>query len=139
MARTTHGNDLALTGSFQNTSWNEDTVEELDDGARLTRAVVVQEFGGDITGDGAAEWLMAHRADGTAHFVGLQRVKGTIAGRSGMFVLETIGEFDGKVASWTATVVAGSGSRELATLSGRGRFEAPMGNTATFEMQVSLR
>lgn len=129
---------LKLKGSFQNTSWDEDTVEELDGGAKLTRASVTQDFTGDIEGDGAAQWLMAYRADGTAHFVGLQRVRATFAARSGTFVLETIGEFDGKTASWTATVVAESGTRELSDLSGEGTFEAPLGSTAEFELNLDV-
>ncbi len=129
---------LTVKGSFQNTSWDEDTVEELHGGAKLTRASVTQDFTGDIEGDGAVQWLMAYRADGTAHFVGLQRVRATIADRSGTFVLETIGEFDGKVASWTATVVPGSGTRDLGDLSGEGRFEAPMGSTADFELSLDV-
>jgi len=129
---------LTVKGSFENTSWDEDTLEELDGGAKLTRASVTQDFTGDIEGDGAVQWLMAYRADGTAHFVGLQRVRATIAARTGTFVLETIGEFDGKIASWTATVVPGSGSRELGDLSGEGSFEAPMGSTAKFEMKLDV-
>jgi Protein of unknown function (DUF3224) len=127
-----------ITGSFENTSWNEDTVEELDDGAKLTRATVTQDFSGDLEGEGAAEWLMAYRSDGTAHFVGLQRVRGSLGDRDGTFVLETIGEFDGKVASWNATVVPRSGTSGLDGLSGGGSFQAPMGSTATFDMEVSV-
>ena len=127
-----------LIGSFENTSWDEDTVEELGDGAKLTRASVTQVFSGDVEGEGAAQWLMAYRTDGTAHFVGLQRVRGSLADREGTFVLETIGEFDGKVASWTATVVPGSGTKGLDGLAGGGSFQAPMGSTATFEMEVEL-
>ena len=129
---------LKLKGSFENTSWNEDTVEEIDGGAKLTRAAVTQDFSGDITGDGAAQWLMSYRADGTAHFVGLQRVTAKIADRSGTFVLETIGEFDGKKAAWTATVIPDAGSGDLGNLSGDGRFEAPMGSTADFELNLSI-
>jgi Protein of unknown function (DUF3224) len=129
---------MTIKGSFQNTSWDEDTVEELDDGAKLTRASVTQDFTGDIEGDGAVQWLMAHRADGTAHFVGLQRVRATIGARTGTFVLETIGEFDGKTASWTATVIPDSGTRELSNLSGEGTFQAPMGSTAEFELNLDL-
>jgi Protein of unknown function (DUF3224) len=130
--------DLKVKGSFQNTSWDEDTVEEMDGGAKLTRASVTQDFTGDIEGDGAVQWLMAYRADGTAHFVGLQRVRATIADRTGTFVLETIGEFDGTTASWAATVVRGSGTRDLSDLSGEGTFEAPMGSTAEFELNLNV-
>jgi hypothetical protein len=130
--------DLKLKGAFHNNSWDEDTVEELGEGAKLTRASVTQDFTGDLEGDGAAQWLMAYRADGTAHFVGLQRVHATVADRVGTFVLETIGEFDGKVASWTATVVPGSGTRDFDALAGEGTFAAPMGSTAEFELNVTL-
>jgi len=129
---------LKIKGSFQNTSWDEDTVEELDGGAKLTRASVTQDFTGDIEGDGAVQWLMAYRADGTAHFVGLQRVRAKIGARAGTFVLETIGEFDGKIASWTATVVPDSGTRDLGDLAGVGKFEAPMGSTAEYELDLHI-
>src|SRR5690242_13885895 len=92
------------TGGFEIASWDEDTYEELGEGARLARASVTQKFTGDVTGDGSVEWLMAYRADGTAYFVGLQLVRGSIEGNDGAFVLETHGDFDGKVASWSASV-----------------------------------
>jgi len=80
-----------LEGSFDVTSWNEETYEELPDGGKLTRAIVEQAFTGDIVGEGAVQWLMSYRGDGTAHFVGLQRVRGTLDGRSGTFLVETSG------------------------------------------------
>jgi hypothetical protein len=94
-------------GTFTVLSWNEEAYEE-SDGRKLTRAEVSQRFDGDIVGEGAAIWLMAYRSDGTAHFVGLQRITATIAGRTGTVVLETSGDFDGQVASWKATTVAGA-------------------------------
>ena len=123
-------------GSFELGSWDEDTYEEMDDGAKLTRASVTQTFSGAAEGEGAAQWLMAYRPDGTAHFVGLQRITGTVNDRKGTVVLETIGDFDGKVAIWTATVVPGSGSGDLVGLTGTGNFEAPMGSKASFELDL---
>jgi hypothetical protein len=123
-------------GSFELASWDEDTYEEMDNGAKLTRASVTQTFSGGAEGDGAAQWLMAYRPDGTAHFVGLQRITGTIDDRKGTVVLETIGDFDGKVATWTATVVPGSGTGDLEGLTGGGTFEAPMGSTASFDLDL---
>ncbi|HTK16327.1 MAG TPA: DUF3224 domain-containing protein [Acidimicrobiia bacterium] len=58
--------------------------------------------------------------------------------RAGNFVLETVGDVDGKIASWTATVVPGSGTRDLSDLSGEGTFAAPMGSTAEFEMHLNV-
>jgi hypothetical protein len=121
-------------GSFELASWDEETYEELEDGGKLTRASVTQTFTGGIDGDGAVQWLMSYRPDGTAHFVGLQRIRGTIGDAKGSFVLETIGDFDGKMAKWNATVVPGSASADLKGLTGKGSFGAPHGSTATFEL-----
>ena len=128
---------VTLNGAFKVASWNEDAYDERD-GHRLTRASVTQQFAGDIAGEGAAQWLMAYRPDGTARFVGMQLVDGTIAGRRGTFVLETAGEFDGRVARWEATVVAGSTTGELPRLTGAGRFEAPLGSEASYELEFDL-
>ena len=125
-------------GTFELASWKEETYEELGDGAKLTRASVTQKFEGDIEGDGAVEWLMAYRPDGTAHFVGLQRVRGSVGGRTGVFVLETSGDFDGQTATWTASVVAGSATEELAGLAGDGTFGAPHGPNALYELSYTL-
>ena len=126
-----------LHGGFKVESWTEDAYDERD-GRRLTRASVTQRFEGDIAGDGAAEWLMAYQPEGTARFVGLQLVNGVLAGRRGTFVLETAGEFNGGVARWEASVVPGSSTGELTNLTGGGRFEAPRGSEAFYELEVEL-
>jgi hypothetical protein len=129
---------MHLKGSFALKSWDEETYEEDPSGAKLTRAAVTQTFDGDITGEGATQWLMAYRSDGTARFVGLQRVSGAVGERNGTFVLETAGDFDGKMARWQASVVPGSGTGELVGLSGQGAFGAPHGPEATFELDLDI-
>src|SRR5689334_22856437 len=125
---------MAASGAFQVTSWDESEYEERPGELRLTQAVVEQQFTGDLEGAGRARWLMSYAADGTATFVGLQLVDGSLHGRRGSVVFETRGIFDGKVASWTATVTDGSATGELEGLVGSGAFEAPLGSTATFEL-----
>jgi hypothetical protein len=126
------------SGTFDVASWDEKSYQDLDGGSKLTLASVTQKFGGDIVGEGAARWLMFYRDDGTARFVGLQRVTGTIGTRTGTFVLETAGDFDGKTATWNALVVPGSATGQLEGLSGKGTFGAPHGPTASFELQYNL-
>ena len=58
-------------GSFQITSFNEDTYEDRGSGAKLTHASGDQAFSGDIEGDGQVHWLMSYRPDKTATYVGL--------------------------------------------------------------------
>ena len=119
------------------TGWDESPYHESADG-KLTLAVVNQTFSGGVAGQGDSRWLMSYRADGTARFVGLQRVDGAVEGRRGTFVLETAGDFDGKTATWNATVVAGSGTGELAGLRGSGRFGAEHGPEAVYELDLSI-
>jgi hypothetical protein len=125
-------------GSFELASWDENTYEDLNGGAKLTRASVTQTFKGDVEGDGAVQWLMAYRSDGTAHFVGLQRVDGCIHDRKGTFVFETIGDFDGQTATWAGLVIQGTATDELEGLSGRATFGAPHGSKASFEFEYSF-
>ena len=129
---------MHLTGNFELASWNEETYEELGAGRHLSRASVTQSFEGDVKGSGAVQWLMAHRSDGTARFVGLQRVTCSIGDRNGTFLLETAGNFDGTMARWDASVVPASASDGLQGLSGRGTFAAPHGRTAQFELDLDL-
>jgi hypothetical protein len=125
------------TGSFELTSWNEETYYEAQ-GSKMTLATVTQNFSGDITGDGAVRWLMAYRADGTARFVGMQRVEGTLEGRLGSFVLETTGDFDGQMARWMATVIPGSGADGFTGLQASGTFGAEHGPAATYEIEYQF-
>ena len=57
-------------------SWDEKPYSEGPDLPKLTRAVVTKTFTGDIAGDGNVEYLMMYRSDGSATFVGLERVVG---------------------------------------------------------------
>ncbi len=112
------------SGSFQVASWQEDTYEETGEGKGLTQADVNLTFTGELEGDATVRWLMAYRPDGTADFVGLARISGMLHGRPGSFVLTNTGEFDGRVARGTWSVVAGSGTGDLEGLAGTGGFEA---------------
>ena len=119
---------------FKVQSWDENTYQELDGDAKLTRASVGQEFTGDLEGGGSVEWLMCYREDKTADFVGLQRFVGRIGSRSGSFVMQTRGSFDGTEAKGRLDVVAGSGTEDLSAITGTGAFTAPLGSTASVEL-----
>ena len=126
------------TGTFEVKSFNEDAYEERDGGAKLTHAWGDQAFSGDIEGDGEVHWLMSYGTDKKAHFVGIQRIKGTIGGKSGSFIIEARGDFDGAASRGTWSVIPGSGLGDLAKISGKGSFEAPGGPNATYELEYEL-
>src|SRR5262245_42313256 len=122
-------------GTFQNQGWDEQTTEEFDD-AKITHAQVKQSFDGVMSGDAAISWDMFYAPDGTAAFVGLQRVVGTIDGRKGAVVIQTTGTFDGKEAAGDWVVVGATG--ELAGLSGTGEFSAPLGPSGRYTREYDL-
>jgi hypothetical protein len=105
---------------FAITKWDEKPYSEGQDLPRLTRATVTKTFTGDLEGDGQVEYLMMYRADGTATFVGLERVVGRIDGKSGSFVLQRIGVFEDGQAKESYSVVAGSATGDLLGLRGDG-------------------
>ena len=123
-------------GSFEVTLGGEDTLDE-HDGIRLTHASGGQTFTGDIEGVGAIDWLMLYRPDRTAHFVGLQRISGSIGGRHGAFVIAAEGDHDGSSSTIAWTVIPGSGTGELAGISGAGQMVAG-GKTGTYELEYRL-
>jgi len=126
-------------GTFEIKNWDEKTYEEIGGGAKLTRASVKKSFRGDIEGEGRIEYLMAYREDGTASYVGLERIVGRLGGKTGSFVLQHVGTFEGGVAKTTFTIVPGSGTGELRGLKGEGRFavghEPPFPMTLDYDVE----
>lgn len=100
------------------------------DGPVLTRIHVQESFDGDIQGEGEVEFLQAGRADGSASFVGIERVSGKVGGREGTFLLQDAGTVQGSVVSGDWFVVPGSGTGQLAGLRGEGGFRANLGEGA---------
>jgi hypothetical protein len=100
------------------------------DGPVLTRIHVEESFSGDISGDGVVEFLQAARADGSAIFVGIERVTGTVGGRRGTFLLQDAGTVADGIVSGDWFVVPGSGTGGLAGLRGEGGFRADLGEGA---------
>jgi hypothetical protein len=109
--------------TFKITGWDEKTIEVIEGSAKLTSAKVTQSYSGTIEGTSAVEYLMAYTVDGTASFVGLERVTGSVEGKTGTFVIQHTGMYSDKARS-TWTIVEGSGTGALATLQGSGSYEA---------------
>jgi hypothetical protein len=125
------------SGEFTVTGGHEATYSERKPG-RLTRAGGKQAFSGDIDGVGRIEWLMCVRADHTADFVGLQEIDGAIHGRHGGLVLTSVGSHDGVRSSGSWTIVAGTGTGDLAGIVGNGRWKAGPGPRGTFELTFEV-
>ena len=112
------------SATFEVTNWDEKPYDEVDGGPKLSRATVTKTFHGDIEGSARVEYLMVHGTDGTASFVGIERISGKLGAKSGSFVLEHLGSFEGGIAKATCRIIGGSGTGELTGLQGEGSFEA---------------
>ncbi len=101
-------------------SWEEKPYSEGKDVPKLTRASVIKTFTGDVEGEGQVEYLMMYRSDGSATFVGLERIVGRIGDRQGSLVLQRTGVFEGGQAKESYAVIVGSATGDLRGLRGEG-------------------
>jgi hypothetical protein len=114
-----------VVGTYEPRPWSE-----VEGGPTLNLIHVVEAFEGDIEARGEVYFVQAARPDGTAIFVGQERVTGRLAGRSGSFVLQDSGTLGGSHVSGSWFVVPGSATGELTGLRGEGGFEAELGQHA---------
>ena len=119
-------------------SWEENAYDEAEGTPKTSKASIKYTYDGDVSGESAAELLLVYVGE-EAKYVGLERITATIDGRQGTFVTSAVGGFKDGVASSSWNIVPGSGTGELAGLSGKGTFEAPSGSkgTVTFEYELS--
>jgi hypothetical protein len=121
-------------GTIQVKTYEPTVYDEQAGAPTLAEIHVSEEFSGDVAGSGTVRFLQAGRADGSAAFCGIERVVGTLAGRSGSFLLQDSGSLQGNLVSGNWFVVPGSGSGQLAGLRGEGGFEAQLGENATWTL-----
>jgi hypothetical protein len=118
-----------ISGEFTITGMGaEDDLGEAS-GLRVTHAHGDQQFTGGIEGTGRVDWLMCYRPDRTASFVGIQRIDGTIDGRPGAIVLQSVGRHDGQRSEGRWTVIDGSATGCFDDLAGEGSWSAGPGPT----------
>ena len=119
-------------------SWDEKPYSQGENLPKLTRASVTKAYAGDIVGEGHVEYVMMYRSDGSATFVGLERVVGHIAGKTGSFVLQRTGVFEGGQAKESYAVIPGSATGELQGLLGEGSSALGHGTDYPFALNFEL-
>jgi uncharacterized protein DUF3224 len=131
---------MHATSAFEVKNWDESPIFDENGGSKVTRATVTRAFEGDVAGEGTVEWLMGYQEDGTATFVGLERIVGRVGERAGSFVVQHTGTFDGEMAEGELLVVPGSGTEDLRGLKGEGSFKAGLGpdGTRTFTLDYDI-
>jgi Protein of unknown function (DUF3224) len=105
------------TGAIE--AWDEAPFLEIDDTRKMTRASIRYKFSGDWEGEATAESLMCYSADDAASYVGFEHFVGRIGERSGSFVVQISGTYDGTEARSEGEVVPGSGTGDFVGIRGR--------------------
>lgn len=130
---------ITITGR----TWDEERVGEVDPAHAVASARFTTEWRGDIRGTSTC-WLLIsyvagdpsdpHSLEGP--YTGYEQVQATIGERSGTFVLAASGAHTGSVARTDVTIVPGSGTGDLAGISGSGSYAA---DAMEYTMQLDYR
>jgi Protein of unknown function (DUF3224) len=122
------------TGRIDVKTYEPQRYEEVDQGPNLVEIHVTETFSGDIEGEGVVRFLQAVRKDGSASFVGIERVTGSLAGRTGSFLLQDAGTLEGTTVKGEWFVIPDSGTGDLSGLRGEGGFTAELGQHASITL-----
>ena len=120
-------------------SWDERPIEIFDDSGKLTRADVALHDDGAGLSDGSMHMVNFYRADGTSRFTSLMRLRGSLAGRAGAFVLLGDGAYDGTAAVVRFRVIEGSGTAELSGISGTATSDSSHADYPTMPLTLTYR
>ena len=98
------------------------------DGVTLGRLSLDKTFEGDLVGTGQGEMLTAMTpVKGSAGYVAIERVTGSLHGRSGSFVFQHTGTMDQGAQQLSISVVPGSGTGALVGLAGQFKLRIEQG------------
>jgi hypothetical protein len=96
------------------------------DRVSLGRMLLDKQFAGDLVGVGSGQMLTAMTpVEGSAGYVAIERVTGTLHGKGGSFVFQHSGTMDRGAQSLSISVVPDSGTGALTGISG------------TFKLQIT--
>jgi len=122
---------MKAKASYSVKKWEEVTYREIASDRKMTKASVLYEFTGDLQGIASVEYLMFYRHydpedqhKASASYVGLIHFEGTLLGKSGSFVFEDKGVFEGGSANSSLRIAEGSGTGSLKGIHGTGRYLA---------------
>jgi hypothetical protein len=127
---------LNAAAPFTNDRYDEEPYAEADS-AELSRVHISRSFTGDLEGSGTAELLIA-KAEGGGGYVGHDRIRGTLGGKSGSFVFQHGGILSLEGVTNTGTIVPCTGTGELSGITGEGTMLADDEGNHTLTLHYEL-
>jgi len=111
---------MKISGKFEVKLQPLDIFAQGTDGITLGRMSIKKTFSGELLASSKGEMLNAITSvEGSASYVAVEQVTGTLSGRSGSFVLQHFGTMSQGDNFLLLEVVPDSGTRELASISGK--------------------
>ncbi len=109
---------MKIEGTFE-ISMKAEPPHDVEGGVSLSRATFEKVFSGDLTATSRVEMLAARTPiEGSAGYVAIERIVGTVAGKTGSFVVVHTGLMNRGARSLVVRIVPGSGTAELAGIDG---------------------
>ena len=128
---------MRATGQF-NVKLSPQSSETEADASVLGRQTIDKQFEGDLVASSKGQMLAAGtQTKGSAGYVAIEKVTGTLNGREGSFHLQHSGTMNRGVPSLSIVVIPDSGSGELTGLSGSMQIDIAAGkHSYVFEYEL---
>jgi Protein of unknown function (DUF3224) len=111
---------MHATGTFEVKLNVQKADSKAAESANLGRMSIEKQFHGDLTGTSTGEMLsVGTEVKGSAGYVAMERVTGTLHGRTGTFALQHSGTMTRGEPQLSVTVVPDSGTGQLVGISGK--------------------
>jgi hypothetical protein len=105
----------------------------------LGRMTIDKQLHGDLEGSSKGQMLTGMtEVKGSAGYVAIERVTGTLKGRSGSFILQHTGTMNRSVPQLTITVVPDSGTGQLTGLAGTFTVKIAADGKHSYEFDYTL-
>ena len=109
---------IRAAGTFE-VKMTPQPLADAEAGPLLARMSIAKQLQGDLQGTSKGEMLSAgNPSEGSAGYVAIERVTGSLHGKKGSFALQHSGTMDRGEQHLEITVVPGSGTGELACIKG---------------------
>ena len=113
--------------------------DDKSDDPLLGRMTLDKQYHGDLDATGKGQMLTAGSAvKGSGAYVAIEKVTGTLQGRTGSFVLQHTGIMTQNAPQLTITVVPDSGTGQLAGIAGKMTIIIAAGGKHSYDLEYSL-
>jgi Protein of unknown function (DUF3224) len=129
---------LQASGTFLTAHYDMQPFHTVEGAPTLLHYKQNDTFSGDIQGEATNQNVVVMNADGSASFIGYQRIVGKLGNRSGSFILQHTGKTVGNITTTTWTVVPGSATDGLRGLKGNGGFTYDGGENVPYTFNYSF-